>query len=214
MRPRPNWAKGVKQRQIVIDAKDADHLGTRIQRERKRAGFGPLSEQELNAQVKILAAGSQTIENPELYHQIEIDLAEFRKGLLKIAYELAFIRLSESYLDDPMATRLWDVIRSRSDEQTPGLRARIEFGSDPEPVRFWAQDKDCHIAYSSGSGNDIGVCMRIFDAFSALIIVSADKDRYFRGRFDNHAMRFIHLDPVLDKRRECSLAEEIGRLCG
>ena len=34
--------EGVKQRQIIIDAKDAGQLGTIIQRERKRAGFEPL----------------------------------------------------------------------------------------------------------------------------------------------------------------------------
>jgi hypothetical protein len=115
--------EGVKQRQIVIDAKDGDQLGTIIQRERKRAGFEPLSEEELRAQVEIiLAAGVQTVEKPELHHEIKIDIAEFRKGLLKIAYELAFIWLGESYLDDPMAARLRDVILSRSNEKTAGLR--------------------------------------------------------------------------------------------
>jgi len=118
-------------RQIIIDAKDAGQLDTIIQGKRKRAGFEPLSEEELRAQVaSILAAGVQTIEKPELHHEIKIDLAEFRKGLLKIAYELAFIWLGESYLEDPMAAQLRDVILSRSDEQTAGLRGTIAIGCD------------------------------------------------------------------------------------
>ncbi len=150
--------QGVKQRQIIIDAKNADQLGTIIQRERKRAGFDPLPPEELSAQVEVvLAAGVQTVEKPKLRHQFKIDLAEFRKGLLKIAFELAFIWLGEDYIDDPMAAKLRDVILSRSDEQAAGLRAKIAPGSDIEPVRFWASDKNCHVAYSLTTGNDIAV---------------------------------------------------------
>jgi hypothetical protein len=130
--------EGVKQRQIVIDATDTDQVGTIIQRERKRAGFEPLCPDELKVQVEtILAAGPRTIENPQLHHQIKVDMAEFRKGLLKIAYELAFIWLGDSYLDDPMAAKLRDVVLSRSDEQTARLRGTIVFGCDIEPVRPW-----------------------------------------------------------------------------
>ena len=205
--------EGVKQRQIIIDAKDAGQLGTIIQRERKRAGFEPLSPADLRAQAEtILAAGVQTIEKPELHHQIKIDLAEFRRGLLKIAYELAFIWLGESYLDDPMAAKLRDVILSRSDEKTTGLRGRMEIGSDIEPVRFWAQDKDCHVAYNAVLGNDIAVCLKIFDIFSAVIVVGEQKDRYVKGQFDEKAMRFIYLDPVSGINRQCSFIEEMGRL--
>ncbi len=202
---------GVKQRQIVIDAKDAGQLGTIIQRERKRAGFEPLSPNNLKAQVElILATGIQTIEKPELHHQIKMDLAEFRKGLLKIAYELAFLWLGESYIDDPMAARLRDVILSRSDEQAARLRGTITLGCDIPPVALWAHDKDCHVAYDLVTGNDIAVCLKIFDVFAAVVIVSEQKDRYVKGPFD--AMRFIQLDPVLGSNRQCSFIEEMGRL--
>jgi hypothetical protein len=206
--------EGVIQRQIVIDAKDAGQLGTIVQRERKRAGFEPLSEKELQAQVAtILANGVQTIEKPKLRHHPQVDLAKFRKGLLKIVYELAFIWLGDSYLDDPMAAKLRDVILSRSDEQAAGLRGSIDFGSESVPVRFWAQEKDCHIAYCLVTGNDVGVCVKIFDIFSAVITVSEHKNSYFGKGIENSDMHFIHLDPVSGKKRESSLAEELLRLC-
>jgi len=204
--------KDVKQRQIVIDEKDAGQLGTIIQRERKRAGFEPLPEEELRAQVEILAAGVQTIEKPQLHHQIKIDVAEFRKGLVKIAYELAFIWLGESYLDDPMAAKLRDVILSRLDEQRAAVRGTFESGNDMVPVKPWAQDKDCHVAYNAVLGNDIAVCLKIFDIFSAVVVVSEEKDRYVKGQFDEKAIRFIHLDPVSGSNRQCSFIEEMGRL--
>jgi hypothetical protein len=133
--------EGTIQRQIVIDARDAGQLGTIIQRERKRAGAEPLSPSDLEAQVQlVLAAGTKTIDNPEMHHEIKINMGEFRKGLLKIAYELAFLWLGEDYLDDPMAARLRDVILSRSDEKTANIRGGIE-GSDIEAIRLWAQDR-------------------------------------------------------------------------
>jgi hypothetical protein len=132
--------------------------------------------------------------------------------LLKIAYELAFIWLGDSYLDDPMAAKLRDVVLSRSDEQTAALKARIELGCDIEPVRFWSQDKDCHVAYNSVAGTDIVVCLKIFDTFSAVVVVSKQKDRYVNGQFDEKVIRFIYLDPVSRSNRQCSFIEEMGRL--
>jgi hypothetical protein len=59
--------EGVRQRQITIDPKDAGQIGTIIQRELKRAGFEPRSSEQLKAEVdKILTAGVQTIEKPQL----------------------------------------------------------------------------------------------------------------------------------------------------
>ena len=110
--------------------------------------------------------GVQTIEKPELHHQIKIDMAEFRKGLLKIAYELAFIWLGESYLDDPMAAKLRDVILSRSDEKTAGLR-----GTNGDWHRlsslsgFGLRIRIAMSLTTPSLGNDIAVCLKIFDVF-------------------------------------------------
>lgn len=204
---------GSEVKQIIIDAKDAKQVGTIIERERKRAGAAPLSKDELNNQIAaILAAGPQTIERPQLRHQVGVDLVAFHNGLLKIAYELAFLWLGESYIDDPMAAKLRDVILSRTDEQSAALRGTITFGSDIEPLHFWADDRDCHVAYCMVADARVAVCLKIFDVFSAVIAVSEEKDRYLKGQFDADKIRFIHIDPVASKQRESSFLDEIGRI--
>jgi hypothetical protein len=110
-----------------------------------------------------------------------------------------------------MAAKLRDVILSRSDEQTAGVRGTIEIGCDMVPVRFWAQEKDCHVAYNSVVANDIAVRLKIFDVFAAVVIVSGQKDRYVGGQFDENVMRFISLDAVSGAIRQCSFIEEMGR---
>ncbi|MFZ0248223.1 HNH endonuclease [Candidatus Binatus sp.] len=203
----------VVQRQITLDARDVGQVGTIIQRERKRAGHQPLSLEELKAQVDlVVAAGSRTIEKPEVKHQIILDRVEFRKGLLKIAYELAFIWLGETYLDDPMAARLRDVILSRSDEQTAKLRGGITIGPDSPPVKFWFSEKDCHIAYSSKAEKEIAICVKIFDIFTAVVIVTEQMERYLQGELEERTIQFIRLDPVSETFKQTSLARELDRL--
>ncbi len=64
--------------------------------------------------------GAQTIEHPEVFYRLKFDMASIRRGILKIAYELAFLWLGESYLDDPMAAILRSVVRDGADAIDPG----------------------------------------------------------------------------------------------
>jgi hypothetical protein len=61
-------------------------------------------------------------------------------------------------------------------------------------------------------GSDIAVCIKIFDIFAAVVIVSEQKGQYLAGQFDDNVIRFIRLDPVLGTNRQCSFMEEMGRL--
>ena len=201
-------------KRIAIDAEGArPKIKTIIQRERKRAGHPPLTDEELNrAADEILVNGPMTVERPQVNVQIGIDLAAFKRGLFKIAYELAFIWLGESYLDDPVGSTLRDVILGRIEAETAGLRGTIEFGSDIDPVLLWADDNDSHVAYSLTSGNSIAVVVKIFDIFSGVIVVSDRASDYAAGTFDPKAIRFLRIDPVIGTRRESSLLDEIGRI--
>ena len=204
----------VVQRQITLDARDVGQVGTIIQRERKRAGHQPLSLEELKAQVDlVVAAGSRTIEKPEVKHQIILDRVEFRKGLLKIAYELAFIWLRRNLSSTtrwPPACETLSCPDQMSKQRN--CAGGITIGPDSPPVKFWFSEKDCHIAYSSKAEKEIAICVKIFDIFTAVVIVTEQMERYLQGELEERTIQFIRLDPVSETFKQTSLARELDRL--
>ena len=206
---------GTVARRIIVDRKDAGRLGTILQRERKRAGLVPLPEEELDRQVEELAAGVQTLDNPEVHIQIEVDTITFHRGLFKIAYELACLWLGESYLEDPMAAKLRDFILGKKEGEKAELRGMVEFGAGNPALHFWVEEKNYHIAYSFIVGSDhMAVILRVFDIFSAVVFVTEIANRYADGQFDPRVVRLVHIDPVAGVTRHSSLIEEIERLSG
>lgn len=95
---------GQKVRQISIDARDKDQIPKIIQRERKRHGLPPLSQEELQSEVA--KATQSTISNLAIRKDLSVSFAFLRHSMMKIAYELAFLWLGESYLEDPRADEL------------------------------------------------------------------------------------------------------------
>jgi hypothetical protein len=199
-------------RQITIDERDANSLGTIIQRERKRANLLPLGESELIQLVsQLIERGTQHVERPIIKHQPLIDLIEFRNGVLKIAYEMAFLWLGESYIEDPTAATLRSVVLSGLEEKASGIAGWIDFGADRDPIAAWAKDKDCHIAFSCAVEGRICVCLKVFDVFSGVVFVTENSQRYLSGSYDPMHIRFIQIDPVAGTRRESSFLDETGK---
>ena len=95
---------GRKVRQITLDVNDKDRIPKIIQRERRRHGLPPLSEKALAVEAQNYTL--RTIENPVILRQIPANFAYLGHAMAKIAYELAFLWLGESYLDDPRAAEL------------------------------------------------------------------------------------------------------------
>lgn len=203
---------GTMARRIIIDERDAGRIGTIIQRERKRAGVSPLPDEELARQVAEFAAGIEVIDNPEVHVRIDVDTVAFRRGLLKIGYELACLWLGDAYLDDPTGATLRGVVLGRQDEEEAGVLAAVGFGADIPSLRFWAEDKDCHLAFNLAVAGRMAVCVRVFDIFSAVIDVTGAAGRYAAHPFDPRVVRFVHIDPVSSSMRQSSFMDEICRI--
>ncbi len=153
---------------------------------------------------------AQSIEKPEILYNPQFNFANVQRGICKIAYELAFKWLGEGYLEDPVAYK---------------LRAFILNGVEPEPIRrqitvgtidglaFWASDINSHIAYSIVSSGEVFIVLKIFEIFSAVILISEQGANYGMGQFDPEKARFIHVDTVSGACQESSFASEIMRVC-
>ena len=154
----------------------------------------------------------RTMEKPEVHYELRIDLTQFRRGIAKVAYELAFIWLGENYLDDPVAAKLRAVILEGADPAAVGIRAHFEFSSGIEPLRPWAKEADTHVAFNAIVDGKVAVCMKLFDQISSVIVVSDEPARYCQGQFDPNVIRFIHIDAASGIERQSSYIDECGRI--
>ena len=205
-------ANGKVERRVVVDARDVKQLPTILQRERQRAGLASLSKQELDQEVAQAVRNTRTIEKAEAIASISVDLAAFRRGMLKIAYELAFLWLGEAYLDDPMAAVLRDVVFGRTAEQDAQLHGRIEIGADMPVFRFWAEQQDCHVAFSVALDRRVLVNLRVFDILSARMVVTEKASRYLQDQFDPQRVRFLLIDPAACAMRHTSFVDELQKI--
>jgi hypothetical protein len=209
---------GKKEVEIKIDARDADKLPTILQRERKRARLPELSESDLNRSVsEILARGPIAIENSVVRHQVALNFTEPGRGLLKIAYELAWYWLRDDYLHDEGAKRLRQVILSEKpldDPKLPQIHGSASAGQVAiPPLELWNRLPDAHIALMSRAGSHVVVAIRVFNALSAIVGISEDSARYPHLAERNYTGNFIKLDPVSRSLAESTLAEAVSALC-
>lgn len=204
-------------KQIILDERDAGQVATIIKRERQRAGRAPLSDGELAKEVEAAIRNVQTVDKPILQHSPCIDFIMFKLGVLKIAYELAFLWLGETYLEDQMASLLRAALRSNklnADTPIPGVISLGPEEKGADIFRFWTtpETKNDHIAFAAAGPYGIGICVRVFDIFHSNVLVTADAARYNRDGALSSRLRFLTIDPSKRDMRECSFHEEMVRL--
>ena len=203
---------GKKIRQITLDARDKGQIPTIIQRERKRHGLPPLSDEELTD-----AAGTYTtttVENPLVQRSLSVSFAYLRHAMIKIAYELAFLWLGEAYLIDPLAIELRAAICNPDIASTDKIAGYVgEAESCDVFNKFWIPHEEHHIAYATIlAGKDVVICVRIFDIYAAAVVVSHDPSRYVRDVVGEAKLRFLAIDSVSGRTINTTFNEESRRI--
>jgi hypothetical protein len=204
---------GRKVRQITVDSRDKDQIPTIINRERKRHGMPTLSDEELAAAAS--AYTTNVVKNPVLQISPEISFAYLRHAMFKIAYELAFLWLGESYLDDPLAKALNSAIRDSdiaSTDKLAGYIGALNHNTDAFS-KFWLPHENHHLAYASVLGAQaVAICIRIFDIYTATVAVSNEPSRYIRDISDRDKLRFLAIDATTGKTIDTTFNEESLRI--
>jgi hypothetical protein len=203
---------GQKVREIIIDERDKDQIPKIIQRERKRHGLPPLSDEELAIEVSKLTVNS--LVNPTVHMKKKIIFAYLRHAMFKIAYELAFLWLGETYLDDPLAAELRTAICKPDFASMDRFAGFVGEASECEAFSsYWKPHQSHHLAYSQAVAGNVVIAVRIFDLYAASVPVSTDAARYF-GSSNAHPteLRFLAMDAVGEKVVETTFAEEIHRI--
>jgi hypothetical protein len=203
---------GTLSKQIIVDASQVGQIPVILQRERKRAGLPDLSPEELEAEVQKQPENIQTTTNPGVLYNTQFDFSYLRHTLIKIAYELAFLWLGESYLDDDSAAQLRSAVNDPDPASTDGLPAHVEYAEGFAPFHLWSPDKTHHLAYATAVNGNIVVAVRVFDIFAAAVEVTKDAARYLSDGDSERRLRFLAIDPTSGEMSETSLADELMRV--
>ena len=147
----------------------------------------------------------RTLEQPSVRHDLKVDLVEYHKAILKIAYEFAWLWLGDTYLDDPVAVKLRRKILENADEQIRGV---IQIGTTAPFNKMWTDEPNALLALGQVSEVGVAVSVRIFDVLCGLVVVSDEFARYPGFREG----RFFCCDPQTKETRNTTLPEEVVRI--
>jgi len=148
-----------------------------------------------------------TTHQPEVIYTPVVDLVAYRKALYKIVYELGWLWLGDTYLDDPLAARLRSIILEDADDD--GLKGAVQLG-DAATGAFllWKREPDVHIGLAQRTGSSIVIAARVFDIMSAFVVATEHAERY---PIFTDGM-FFQCDPTAGTERHSTLPEEIHRM--
>ncbi len=203
---------GRKIRQITIDERDIDQIPTIIQRERKRHGLPPLSQEDIAVEVEKAKQTLTSHENPEITKTFSVNYQYLRHAMMKIAYELAFLWLGESYLDDPMAAQLREAVCKADFASTDEIPGYVGEASGCSAFPPWISSPTEHLAVTSTDGKAILLAVRVFDIYAAVIPVSLDAARYLAGQEDRSKLKFLAMESTTGKLHVSTFIEEAMRL--
>jgi hypothetical protein len=196
---------GGEQISIVLDAAHSYEIGKIILRARQRVGLPALSDVELKQQIQETVRMG-TIEQPAVLHTLAVDVWHYQRAICKIVYELAWLWLGDSYLDDPTAIKLRNVILQGTEEN---VRGQIRIGCNTPPFdKLWVDEPMSHIGLCMAAGPMISIGVRVFDVMCGMVTVTEIPDRYP----DFVSGEFCCCDPQTGTSRDSSLPRELHRL--
>lgn len=191
---------------VSVDATEKEQLPRIVNKILARNGLPVLSAEA----VEVLAL-EQVIEHPQVATNVTVDVTHYKRGLLKICYELCWYWLGEAYLQEPLSQALRDAITDEDKEadwiNKHKLEAEIGLVGATPRLNMWDEEPASHIALLVCSRGKLVFYVRVFQTFEARIKVS-NSARAFEG----FRSKFLAIGPINGTRRESSLEEEISRL--
>ena len=145
----------------------------------------------------------ETVVKPKITGTVAIDCHNYRRAIIKIAYELAHRWLGESYLVDPVAVALREVLRCKKfssvDFEETEFRAQIFLGGP-----LFEGTESMHLAFLQPVGTELFMVVSVFGFFRGYIQVASRCDGFVPVLQQGVAMDAVH-----GTCREGSLAEVV-----
>jgi hypothetical protein len=181
---------------VSVDRRQEGDLPSIVNKAITRKGLPPLPEEEIWARARYVNG-----DVPQFERSIGADNSEYRRGLLKIAYELGFLWLGEAYLDDPVGEALRQcIIRTSVDldelieeHQICGQLGFVDKARGPR----LPHTPQYHVAHCLRIGSAVGCYLRIFNAFEGDLLITRTATNY-----PQYEDRFIEIDSTTKKHRQ------------
>jgi HNH endonuclease len=191
---------------VRLDAEDARKLGEVLSKTLKRAGAAPLTAEQIGQ----LKPNTEAIHQPWINVPLDLDVSQYRRGLMKIVYELACVWLGDDYLDDPAASELRRFTLDTAltfDASSYAIHGTMKFAGQPLLMPFWEDERTNLIAAGIAQGSTLGIYVNVLGALEALIQVTDSMAEY--PNFKSH---FVLMDPRTGATRESSFEQESIRI--
>ncbi|WP_203341317.1 HNH endonuclease [Planococcus beijingensis] len=188
-----------------VDLKDKARLPGMVNKTLKRNGFPVMESAE------ILRRAVETREPaPEMIIEASADLIEYKRAILKIAYELSHYWIGENYFNDPNGEIIRKILIAKNfTDAKINKIGSINEGISLDLYKRLKQGGDFHMAVLIKDGNKIYCEIQIFDCMEGTIIVSNNAERY-----PDFVNRFISINPVTGEKLESTLTDAFKRLAG
>ena len=146
---------------------------------------------------------------------IIIDLIEYQRGIIKIAYELGVYWLGIKYLNDLGAQKIRscllceevsDAISNEHWAKKWPIEGTITSYDDERLPLHFLQSKsrrNTHIAYLARIENKLVCCLKIFNLFKAVLFISEEAGSYPQISYD----KYLEIDISTKKFTEAPLSE-------
>jgi hypothetical protein len=190
--------------QISVDASEPHKLVEIVNKILKRHNKDPMSKEEI-----LNNANYGKPNNPTISYKTKVDFNSYRKGILKIIYELSYYLIGKEYLHDETGKKLREYIMS-DDVNIDGLKGFA--GLVSEKKTSFSQlfgDKNAHFGLLKIDGMKIHCYVNLFNTFEGGMIISEEA-----GRYTNLIDSFIYNNTVTKEHRKNSLIDEINRRHG
>lgn len=199
---------GSKEINIKVDKTDKNKIPNIVNKILKRNNIPEKSKEEIEKTLH-----KETNKNPKIELNISIDIVEYQRAIVKIAYELGYYILGNDYLKDETGEMLRNFFLDNNlkvdfSEKYP-IRGKIHFISGSStmiPIR--KEHKNYHIASLLKIDNSIGCYIKIFNTFEGMIVISNKSSTY-----SNFESKFIAINPQNGKIIESTIIEEILNSC-
>lgn len=197
---------GTETLRISVDQKDEAKLPLLVNKVLKRNGASEMTMEQISEQIL------KAIEPyPKVLINTQFDILQYKRAILKIAYELAFYWLGDNYFEDPASEMIRKCIL---DDNLPSdfslkypIKGTIDLINKRAMFNFQNENPKNHLAFMNIDGEKINCYIKIFNTFEAFINISNDANVYptFKGNF-------ISINPVTGVTKESSYSKAISNL--
>jgi len=151
------------------------------------------------------------VEYPQIAQKVCFDFWNWQRGILKIAYELAYKELGSRYLDDPAAAKIRALLQeetvSREEAKRLEIRGQIRLLGQEKPRLFVVDNPDWLVGGLIVSRNAIFGYVNVFNTFEGCVVLSEEPGAYAL-RCDNGVIYIIDVPRRVTQRH--SLTELVA----